>query len=444
MKKHIPFLLILSLGVGLRIWWWSYTRHTAEDAHITFQFARMVAEQAEFAFNPGQPIYGSTTPLLTILLSLWYEFNTDIVLGSKVIALLAFAGGMIFLYQSLEGHARWIAPLLVATSFRLIAEDMSGMEMSLLFFFMMGSIRGLFSREIWISGLMCGFLLWARMDMVVFVIAMAIAHFLNKKPVLPFLAGTLIYVPWLVFAWYYFGSPIPFTVIAKEVAYGTPSSFGEHWKHLVAIANYLSLSIVITTLVAFYFTGRRVLFLCLFIAFEVAFLGMTGSTFFPRYFYLLTTACLIVIAIAIPALRDYRLMILASTFLIAITFNTEQISYYKNLQENRYAVLQQIGAWLNANTDPESTVLLEPLGYVGYGAQRIMLDEVGLITPRVVELHRQDVGGKNFFRYLHTDYILFQCHQADGVMDDLRLEYEAVQLFTDTSFRGCYELWRSK
>lgn len=443
MKKHLPFLLILALGVGLRIWWAVYTSYTAEDSFITFQFARQVSVQNEFSYNTGMPIYGSTTPLLTTLLSLWYEFNSDIALGAKVIGIIAFGFGLAFLYFSLDGPARWIAPLLVATSFRLIAEDMGGMEMSLLFLFAMGALRGLAIKDSLLSGLMCAFLLWTRMDSVVFVVVMAIAHIFYRRPILPFLVGTLAYVPWLAFAWYYFGSPIPFTLTAKAVAYGVNSA--PYLVHLDRVFANVSIPVSFATLVALFFTRKGTAFLSLFILLQTAFLVFSGSTFFPRYFYLLTVVSLIVIALAIASIRDYRLISITSLLFVAITTDrSAQINSYKSMQENRHAILQRIGVWIHANTPEDSTVQLEPLGYVGYNSQRVMIDEVGLISPEVVELHRQDIGAHEFFRYLRTDYILLQCHQADGVLDEFAKEYKGIQMFTDGSFRGCYELWEKR
>lgn len=77
------------------------------------------------------------------------------------------------------------------------------------------------------------------------------------------------------------------------------------------------------------------------------------------------------------------------------------------------AALKSTGLWFDRNTDPEARVQLEPLGYVGYYSNRTILDEVGLVPPRVVELKSQgilDVG--QYIAILQPDYFLIHCDDA--------------------------------
>lgn len=441
MKTYLPIILICLLGVGLRIGWMNYTDYTAEDAYITFQFARQVADGNEFSFNTGQPIYGTTTPLLTILLSVWRWAGWDIVLGSKLIALAAFAGGLWMLYFALRPAPAIVSTFLISASPLLIAQDMSGMENALLFFFMAGALRGLTLGEPVLSGLMCGFLLWTRVDSAVFVVAILLAHFVDRKSMLSFLAGTLIYLPWLAFAWWYFGDPVPFTITAKTVAYGINSPpFNEH---LTRVTDYLSLWTFILILLAGVVSSRRTVFLPLFFVANTLLLCFSGSTFFDRYFYTFTVAGILIVSLALARIKNTAIVVLATLVLVILPFNkAEHVDSYAIKQRDRHVHLKEIGLWLNSNTPPESTVQLEPLGYIGYYAQRVMLDEVGLVTPAVVDLHRQRIRAENFYQYLKTDYILLQCGQADKVMMEFSQEYTLIKEFTQGSARACYEVWK--
>ena len=71
-----------------------------------------------------------------------------------------------------------------------------------------------------------------------------------------------------------------------------------------------------------------------------------------------------------------------------------------------------MGEWINTNTPPGSTVLLEPLGYVGWYADRIMIDEVGLVTPEVVKLEGR-VPASEFFRIFWSDYVVWKCRAEE-------------------------------
>lgn len=435
--KYLPILLLTLLGVVFRLVWSSYTGYTAEDAYITFQFARQLAVYHEFSFNLGQPIYGTTTPLLTFLLAVWYTFNTDLVLASRVLALVAFSGGLWFLYFSFQPKPAKLACLLVATSSLLISEEMSGMEMPLLFLFMMGSIYTLISDRPLLSGLLCGLLLLTRIDTCVFVAAMLVAHHLNRKPILPFLIGTLIYAPWLIFSFFYFGSPVPFTITAKSVAYGiNPKPFVVHLEKTV---DYLSIWFGVLILLGSLLLTRRTAFLAVFFIAQLIFLCFTGSTFFTRYFYTLTVTGLLIAALAL-ARQPHSTWL--GLLLCIVLFQPGLARNQQFLQRERMVHLQEIGTWLHHHTPPGATIQLEPLGYVGFHAQRVMLDEVGLITPAVVDLHRQRIGAENFYLYLGTDYILLQCGQAAKVMQDFSQAYTLIHEFREGTARACYEVWQ--
>lgn len=77
--------------------------------------------------------------------------------------------------------------------------------------------------------------------------------------------------------------------------------------------------------------------------------------------------------------------------------------------------LTQMGIWLGANSRADSVVLLEPLGYVGYYADRRMLDEVGLIIPVVTELKRSYIDSFTIATMLNPDYFIMHCDDAKRV-----------------------------
>ena len=66
------------------------------------------------------------------------------------------------------------------------------------------------------------------------------------------------------------------------------------------------------------------------------------------------------------------------------------ISFARSVKERQFYrhdfSLKAMGLWLNKNSSADSTILLEPLGYVGYYSDRTMIEEVGLVTPAVTKL----------------------------------------------------------
>ena len=49
-----------------------------------------------------------------------------------------------------------------------------------------------------------------------------------------------------------------------------------------------------------------------------------------------------------------------------------------------------IGLWLKVHATPAETVMLEPIGYIGYFSGLRVLDTVGLVSPEVLPLYRQE------------------------------------------------------
>jgi hypothetical protein len=136
------------------------------------------------------------------------------------------------------------------------------------------------------------------------------------------------------------------------------------------------------------------------------------------------------------------------------------------LQKYRYdSSLKQIGLWLKENTPPGTTVQLEPLGYAGYYSNRIMLDEVGLVTPRVVEMKRVGITrAEEYTQLLQPDAYVIHCDDAarvsrgDDEVERWVLEhYQPAATFDPLDFHltseddenppsnlaraSCYEVW---
>jgi hypothetical protein len=77
--------------------------------------------------------------------------------------------------------------------------------------------------------------------------------------------------------------------------------------------------------------------------------------------------------------------------------------------------LKAIGLWLKQNSPPGASVLLEPIGYIGYYSERVIRDEVGLVTPTVTILKQQ--GRNDNYSYLQDmqpDYVIQHCDEIDS------------------------------
>ena len=449
MKNNILIFSLIVLTLLVRITFLQQTGYIAEDAHITFQFARNLARGDGFSLNPGQPIYGSTTPLLTILLAAFWRIFGNMVAGARIFGILGVAGGVWFLWKSFRNkYAATLTLVIIALSARLYVEEMSGMEMPLLFLFLAGSYYGYIKDKPILTGILAGLMLWTRIDSIVWVgCLLTVWFFQNKKSAFrAALVATGVYLPWLAFAWLYFGSPIPFTIIAKQVAYPIDPYARQLW-HIVT---YLSVPVAAGVLLSGMgiLKASKGIVLALFVVVETAVLVASGSTFFDRYFYLLTIVAYILLGIGLDRLlRQKQVWVYVAAILCIGLFSypkmNESFINDENLQAGRHQLLMDIGLWLHSHAPQGSTVLLEPLGYVGWYADRIMFDEVGLATPLAVELHRQGIMGSEFFKYFHPDYVLWTCQENGATREEIAKKYNLIKIFDAKVSRGCYELWKA-
>ncbi|MEW6403469.1 MAG: hypothetical protein AB1649_16860 [Chloroflexota bacterium] len=488
-------LIVLSLAIDLV--WILYTGYIEEDAFITFRFAQQIAAGNGFVYNMGQPIYGTTTPLLTLLLAGWLKYiSGDVVLGARLLNLLASGGMLFFTWRTLRFLGRSASEqifvlIAILMSSRLIYMNTQGMEMPLVLCLMAASWYTFATGKVGWTGFLCGLLLWTRVDLLFWpAILVILAGFQSLKSSLRLaLFAGLTYLPWVLFATMYFGSPIPFTVTAKWVAYsqfnGSPLT-----NHLTTILEYLSpfrilgnfrlVGVAMVLAVISWATARTqiprermFIVLFTFIILEVTRLTFTRATFFSRYFVPILWATLILFGVALSLLWDrlksiriprYAIIfILVLSVLAAIGSGISFAQATEARQTYRYEQsLKPIGIWLSENGEPQNTILLEPLGYVGYYSGLTMIDEVGLVTPEVVELKRQRIQAEQYISFFQPDYVILHCDDALRLHADestgLAANYELAQTFNPLEFdpgkqlpptdlntlarSSCYQIWQ--
>lgn len=447
MKKNISIILLVLIYSAMRIWLIHNSNYTAEDAHITFQFARNILRGGGFALNAGDPIYGSTTPLLTLLLTGWLAVSENIIFGARLIAVLAGAGGLYFLWKAIDNKFLAVSIFLpLALSAKLLTEEMQGMEMPLVFLFSCAGWYYAIHKNAPAAGISLGLLLWTRVDTVVFIFCLLLFMAFTDWRV-AFRAGlwaTAIYLPWVVFAWLYFGSPVPFTVIAKQVAYGIGNPA---WNvHLSRIYNYITVPFAVLAAAGTYLAwwDKKYLPFALFILLDTIRMTVTGATFFTRYFHMVLVSVFMLSGFAAWTILSRWKPLLVSVWLVfifsSIPLLQSEMNSLKGLQENRHRVLMEMGLWLNENSARDATVLLEPLGYVGWYADRTMYDEVGLVTPLAVELHRERTGGHWFYLYFSPDYVIWHCDGGLDARQTISLQYKIVATFDGNTSRSCYDI----
>ncbi len=232
---------------------------TIDDAFITFRYSRSIVEGAGFVYNPGVQTLGTTTPLYTLLMAAfgaafgtgadsfpWYALTANALADAATAALL------LLIVKRLTGNA-WAGALLGALwalSPVSVTFAVGGMETSLAILWLVAATyMHIAGRPVW-TGAFIGLGYLTRIDSLLWIAPLLLwqlGEALNLPPAnlrsaVPsphgkgiggevrgwravwrtWLAAALVALPWTLFAWAYFGSPVPNSVGAKTVAYALP------------------------------------------------------------------------------------------------------------------------------------------------------------------------------------------------------------------------------
>jgi 4-amino-4-deoxy-L-arabinose transferase-like glycosyltransferase len=206
---------------------------TIDDAYITFRYARNLLGGEGFVYNPGEYVMGTTTPLYTLMLSGVAVFfggeKANFPLISLIINALADALTCLLLWQigkrlgsetagAAAGVIWAVAPFSVTFA-------IGGLETSLYVMLLTATFYFYLCKYEILTGLTAAAVFLTRVDGVILLGPLGLfwlVRALQKKERISWrvvLAAGLPVVLWLVFAGFYFGSPIPQTIQAKLVAY---------------------------------------------------------------------------------------------------------------------------------------------------------------------------------------------------------------------------------
>ncbi len=220
---------------------------TIDDAHITYRYARNIVAGEGFVYNPGERVLGTTTPLYTLLLAGFAALNGEteanfpaIALGINALAdaltvLLLWKLGrrLGYLYAGAGTALIWaIAPFSVTFA-------IGGLETSLYVLLLTGTAYAHLRKQHGLAALLAAFSLLTRPDALILLGPLALDRAFHLWPsrklrqpadarpsstTLELAAFGLPAAIWFGCAAYYFGSPVPHSILAKSLAYRLPDS----------------------------------------------------------------------------------------------------------------------------------------------------------------------------------------------------------------------------
>lgn len=486
-----------------------YTSHTWEDYFITYRSSHNLATGHGLVYNHGDRLHTFTSPigvLLPAAASLLTGNTSDAAAlwVFRGFSIVAFAGAATLLFAT---TTRLRYPLIAAcalvgwlsTDAKSVDFSINGMETGFLLLFFAYSFWALFapvsrSARMWHLGAAWIGLMWTRPDSFIYIGlffgALVVfnrrgetdatrAEWLRQFARAAAIAA-ILYLPWLLFSWQYYGSPVPHTIVAKSGA-AAPRSF-------IGFADFV---VHFPWRIAKEYSVLRVLFMPSYPAFggwprlgltasgwvagtamllwilpwlrtetRAASLALLGAIAYLTYFppavfpwYLCLPALLAFIALAgaagqaLEAIQRLsgplarRLLYGASLGLIVASLTASgwlliqvarQVRGQQTLIEDGNRRL--IGLWLREHARPGETVMLEPLGYIGYYSGLKMFDVPGLSSREVVAaIRRVGIGWGHLAEELDPTWLVLREPEIASINATspqlLAEKYESVRIF---------------
>jgi hypothetical protein len=398
---------LVLLAVCLRLAFLAGTGFTNEDSYITLRYAENLAAGRGLVYNPGEHVLGVTTPLYALLLAGLLVCGLPALLIGKLLCIAADAWLILVLWRWLdalgERRAAWLVAVFLALNDHFLRWTTSGMESALVTALGITAWRWLQAGRERRAGLALGVLFLLRWDSLLLAgVALGErAITLRRLPIKPLALLFLVALPWLIVAICYYGTPIPTTMHAKAVVYGWRfhgQLFPALGKLLMRFwGNPLYGALSLCSLLGLWHALREralaslrapVLWSCLYWG---AFL-VSKNLLFPWYllpplpiYGLLAALGLARLTERLPLALPKAVQVASVVFLAIGTAAFLQRSA-REAQQIETNLRIPLGLWLREHMKPNETVMLEPIGYIGYFSQRHVLDVIGLVSPQVLPL----------------------------------------------------------
>ncbi len=446
-------IVLITLG------WAAYTHHVWEDFYITYRSSKNMALGNGLVFNVGERLQTFTSPLQALIpgaIAWLTRCRSDLLVIwiYRVLGACALGGTGVLLWR-MSRFCQWPAAAtmaclgLFAFDAKTIDFTANGMETPYLLVFMAWQAYLVISGGgvLWLGAAWAG-MMWSRPDAFIQIGAFYAAVFLfaeagsRKALALHALkAGAVaaaLYLPWFLWALWYYGTPIPHTVVAKGLDF--PPGLGPiiHaveaapqrilvnglFHRLLFAPTYVelgpweewgfaahSLWRLLALPVWFYWLnpwgGRwaRTVSLWLFLASIYAICAPGAPWYVPPYALAAMIAWAFVIrdvsnllgaygpAASMPSATVLR-PLLACAVLGVVAFQAGVSALMMNAMRLQQAIIEDgsrraIGLWLRQNAAPGDTVFLESLGYIGYFSNLKTYDFPGLSSTEVVAARRK-------------------------------------------------------
>lgn len=425
--RHQLAIVFIVISILVRLIFWLYTGRVWEDALITLAPTRNVWLGNGLTHHISElRVHSFTSPISMLIPLIGNVINQGLFL-LKLSSIIA--GAMAIYYAYRIGRAfnfHWTAQLFLlsylSTDQLQIFFGMAGMETQIATAVFLAAIYYAFTEKWKLLGFIAGLGMLTRPEFAscVFVLGIFMLIWHPKKIYLVIPGFLCIVVPWYLFTYFYYGSIIPNTIIAKTVngqvgPFQAPLAyiwryFKDSWQSIAPFREwfftsnipiptfFIKLSVFIV-LVLFVFGVIKALItrewrllaiatiVGIFVFYRTA---SVVSIYYMWYLPPFMALLFITAAFGLSAIgQKFSIIAAVIAWFVAIMYSIHipfSFIVEKQVQKKiECGVRFKTGYVLNSIMGPSDTVVLEPLGYIGYGAfNKTTYDFPGLSSKIVV------------------------------------------------------------
>jgi arabinofuranosyltransferase len=440
MKKYLPYAFLIIAVILASSNLIQKINYSPDDTYIYMQYARNLASGNGFAFNAGEPSYGITSPVWSVILSAVYLMGQDGYWFAKYLDLF-FLIMSVFMFYKLA-HAVFsknyeepeiIKTLtLLATSVFLLNSwlirwSFTGMETSLAVFIVISVFFLLFKEQFTFAFVLLGVLFLVRPESFVLFFLAVLFLLFRKTPLKKIIPGLLIYAAivssFLLYAKTTFGTIFPNTTLGKATFSFGLSIYIEQLKRIfqtLALSNIIEL--ILSAVFIFLLLKKRKwdasLLMLLWPAGLVFLYVITDADIISRYL-LIIIPFIIITGISVIGNVKSKYAVISLIVFILVSFQSQMV-FYKYVKPHTdnfsYGVkncFMEIGKWLSENTPKDSKILVNDVGAIGYYSNRYIIDAAALVN-RDLELNKRIMNTpvkerentENLLRFVKADYLV--------------------------------------
>ena len=409
-------------------------RPYVDDALITYRYAENIAQGNGFTYNPGEKVLGTTTPLYTLILSVFASLNFDLLLTGNIIGILSglLCCLIIYLLAWELTHSKLtcvLSSMFLAIHGHFIKWATSGMETTLFTLSILTAFYLFQKKRYLTASFISGLAFLIRPDGLIVGLTLFVVYiYKNRKfPWGCLLTFFISVAPWLLFSYLYFHSFLPNSMAAKQGHLNMLEA--DRFQILQFLIRRDFLIFLPFIPIAFIKTIRqrntiiKWLPLYLWATIHIASYIIVGIDF--RNWYAVPLIPVLIISASFGIASTIELpdkmgldvlkqpkIIFSVILLLFISISALHHSHLTNRLFRRYLnnveeLRTELGMWLHDNTEENSTIATSAIGHIGYYSKREIIDTAGLITLAAVNKHAMET-----VNYLKPDYIIEHTHSG--------------------------------